>query len=81
MAEGDQFPGEGKDSEEVTEGKWAVAESDGESLKIRKEGLKLLSEADRWIKENIKEGEVLVSIRLGIPRKLEVKRVLSEVEL
>lgn len=79
------FPGEAAvqaGSESVPKkGKWSVAESDGESLKIRKEGFPLQTEADAWIKANIDEGEVLVAVRLGTPRKLEVVRKLAEVDL
>ena len=63
---------EALDAKEATKGKWCVAESDGKSLKIRVEGLSLMTDADRWIRDNIENGEVLVPVRLGTPRKLEV---------
>lgn len=89
VKENEAFPGEAAEpaNESATQedtpkkGKWAVAESDGEGLKIRCEGFSLQTEADAWIKGNIAEGEVLVAVRLGVPRKLEVVRKLAEVEL
>lgn len=70
-----------EENEQQKEGRWIVAQSDGETLKVRKEGFALMVDSDAWIKENITEGEVLVSIRIGVPRKLQVVRRLAEVEL
>ena len=63
--------------------KWAVAEVNKEdgSLAIIKMGFRLLTEADKWVRENIVSGNVLVPVRLGTPKMLVVTSTLKDAEL
>lgn len=61
---------------------WAAYEKvDEDTLKRFKGGFKLQDEVDSWIRKNVKEGQVLVSMRSGNAFMVQTIKVKKTTEL
>jgi len=78
----DGFPGEETQEPAAKapekEGKWVVMLVSDETYVVAKSGFRFQTDADKWIRENIESGDVLVAARLGTPRRLQVSTRLVD---